>query len=183
MLRLKYYINHWIIWQSSITTLPWALRLERETRRTFRYRSRTMHSGASSLRLFLQNLRRSRNCSSHGRHLHLTLGELFALPDIEHREKKICKYIGTVCIKITSPFSNDWASARHKSQPSPCLLFFLNGGIFLPAFTTLNQSTQCDRPEVRWTSPKSSAHCCHCALIDDPSSLSLDFLMHKVEVG
>lgn len=30
MLRLKYYINHWIIWQASITTLPWALRLERD---------------------------------------------------------------------------------------------------------------------------------------------------------
>lgn len=65
-----------------------------------------MHSGASpSFHLFLQNLRTSGAYSSQGWHLHIMLGALFALPDVEHRKKG---YVNTLtslksCLSSVTP--------------------------------------------------------------------------------
>lgn len=75
----------------------------KETRRTFKYRSRTMHTGAPSLHLFLQNLRTSGAFSSQGWHLHIMLGELLVLPDVEHRKKRYVNILASFSLKSCLP--------------------------------------------------------------------------------
>lgn len=110
MLRLKYYINYWIIWQVFITTLPWALRLE-----TGEHLNTEAEQCTEVPQAFTCSCRtwEAAEATAHMGDICIECVESYLLSLIQSTGKNICKYIGTIFIKITSPSFNHWAPAGH----------------------------------------------------------------------